>query len=101
MHALMAAVLLWVAGLDALDLNAEPEPPNGELGEIEEGVRTGEGNAVIGADGLAGFAGDAELAAQPRHLLPVQQPGNKLQTLIHEFTRLPGHLALPAKGPIV
>src|ERR1700730_8232728 len=52
MHALMAAVLLRAAWFDALDLDAEPEPPDGELGEVEEGIRTGEGNAVIGADGL-------------------------------------------------
>ena len=56
-HALVAAVLLRVSGLDALDLYAEPEPPDGELGEVEEGIRTCEGNAVIGADGL----GQAEL----------------------------------------
>jgi len=52
MHALVAAVLLRMAGLDALDLDAQPEPPDGELGEVEEGIRTGEGNAVIGTDGL-------------------------------------------------
>jgi len=57
MHALMASVLLRMARLDALDLDAEPEPPNGELGEVEEGIRTGEWNAVIGADGF----GQAEL----------------------------------------
>ena len=57
MHALMAAVLLRMAGLDALDFDAEPEPPDGELGEVEERIRTGEGNAVIGADG----PGQAEL----------------------------------------
>lgn len=34
-------------------------------------------------------------------LLPVQQPGNELQSFVHGFTRLPGHSALPAKGPIV
>src|SRR5437016_1027100 len=57
MHAFMAAVLLRVARFDALDLDTEPEPPDGELGEVEEGIRTGEGNAVIGADGF----GQAEL----------------------------------------
>jgi hypothetical protein len=34
-----------------------------------------------------------------RHLLPVQQPTNELHALIHGFTRLPGHFALPAEGP--
>src|SRR5215217_1972010 len=52
MHAFMPAVLLWVARLDALDLDAESEPPDGELGQIEEGICTGERNAIIGANGL-------------------------------------------------
>ena len=34
-HALMAAVLLGMTWLDALDSNAEPEPPDGKLGEVE------------------------------------------------------------------
>ncbi len=51
MHALMAAVLLRMAGLDALDADAEPEPPDGELGEAEKRIGTGEGDAVVGADG--------------------------------------------------
>src|SRR6267142_3959266 len=50
MHALVPAVLLRVAGLDALDGDAEPQPPHRELGEAEEGTRTGEGDAVVGAD---------------------------------------------------
>ena len=57
MHALVAAVLLRVAGLDALDLDAEPQPPDRELAQAEEGVGTGEGHAVVGADG----AGQAKL----------------------------------------
>jgi hypothetical protein len=50
-HALVAAVLLGVSWLDALDGDAESEPPDGELGEIEEGVGAGKGDAIVGADG--------------------------------------------------
>jgi hypothetical protein len=42
----MATVLLRMAGLDALDLDAEPEPPDGALGEVEERIRTGEGKPL-------------------------------------------------------
>ena len=51
MHTLVAAVLLRVAGLDAFDCDPEPEPPDREFGQVEECVGTGEGHAVIGADG--------------------------------------------------
>jgi hypothetical protein len=37
--------------------------------------------------------------APPSSLRP--QPGNELQSFIHEITLLPGHFALLAKGPIV
>jgi len=47
--------------LDALDRDAEPEPPDGELGQVEEGVGAGEGNAVVGADGLRQAALGEEL----------------------------------------
>src|SRR5579871_4433783 len=50
MHALVAAVLLGMAGLDAFDGDAEPQPPDGELGEIEQAVRTGERDAIVGTD---------------------------------------------------
>ena len=56
---------------------------------------------VAGEDLVAGLARDAELPAQPRHLLPVQQPGDELEALIHRVTLLPGHVCSPAKSPIV
>src|SRR3977135_1495022 len=49
-HALVTAVLLRMSRLDAFDRNAEAKPPDRELGEIEQGIGTGEGNAVVGAD---------------------------------------------------
>jgi hypothetical protein len=50
MHAFVAAVLLGMTGLDALDVEAEAEPPDGQLGEIEEGIRACEGNPIIRSD---------------------------------------------------
>jgi hypothetical protein len=50
-HALVTSVLLRVARLDPLDLNAEPQPPHRELREVEQGIGAGEGHAVVGADG--------------------------------------------------
>ncbi len=50
MHAFMAAVLLWMARLDALDANAQPEPSDGELAQVEQGVGGSEGHAVVAAD---------------------------------------------------
>ena len=52
MHAFMAAVLLRMAWLDALDLDAEPQPPHRELAAAEERIGACEGNAVVGADGF-------------------------------------------------
>jgi len=46
---------------------------------------------------VAGLARDAELPAQPRHLLPFQHAGNELQSLVHGFAHLPGHLRSPQK----
>src|SRR3984893_11123358 len=52
MHAFMAAVLLRMARLDALDGNAEPQPPNGESALVEETMGRVKGHAVVGTDGL-------------------------------------------------
>src|SRR5580700_7319214 len=52
MHAFMAAVLLRMARLDALDGNAEAQPPNGESAQVEETVGRSEGHAVVGTNGL-------------------------------------------------
>jgi transposase len=50
MHAFMAPVLLRMAGLNAFDANAQPQPPHRKLGEIEKSVGRSERNAVVGAD---------------------------------------------------
>ena len=52
-HALVATVLLGMSGLDALDLDAEAQPPDREPGEAEQRIAGGEGHAVVGADGAA------------------------------------------------
>ena len=51
MHALVTAVLLRLSGFDSLDLDAEPEPPDREFGEIEKCIGTCEGHPVVRADG--------------------------------------------------
>jgi hypothetical protein len=43
-------------------------------------------------DLVAGLAGDAELAAQRRYLLAIQNPRNEFETLVHA-------VAPPAKAP--
>ena len=50
MHPLVPAVLLRMAGRDAFDLDPESQPPDRELAEVEQSLRAGEGNAVIGPD---------------------------------------------------
>src|SRR3982751_2613996 len=61
MHAFMPAVLLGMAWFDALDGNAEPEPPHRKPREVVEAIGRSEGNAVVGADSL----GQAALFEQP------------------------------------
>src|ERR1700730_14597917 len=46
-------------------------------------------------DFVACFAGDIELPAQHRHLLPVQQSSHKTQPLVHLATLPPRHLGSP------
>jgi hypothetical protein len=60
-HALVTTVLLRMAGLDALDGDAQAQPPDGQLGEVEQGVGAGEGDAVVGADGGREAALEEEL----------------------------------------
>jgi len=51
-HAFMTAVLLGMPRFDALDANAEAEPPHRQLAQSEQSVGTCERNAVIGTDGV-------------------------------------------------
>ena len=51
-HAFMAPVLLRLSGLDAFDADAEAQPPDRQGAEAEQGIGGGEGDTVIGADGL-------------------------------------------------
>jgi len=51
MHPLVAAILLWLAGLDVLVTDTEFEPPGGELRETCRGLG-GEGRAIVRADGI-------------------------------------------------
>ncbi len=50
-HALMAPILLGMARPDALDGDAEAQPPDGEFGEGVEPVGAGKGHAIVGAYG--------------------------------------------------
>jgi hypothetical protein len=47
MHALMAAVPLRMARLYALDLDAEPEPPDREPARADKRIGAREGNPII------------------------------------------------------
>ena len=50
MHPLMPAVLLRMAGLDALDLNPETEPPDRQFAEPVDRMGGRERHAVVGPD---------------------------------------------------
>jgi hypothetical protein len=49
-HAFMPAILLWMTGLNAFDGDAQTQPPDGELGEVEQRVGRGEGHSVVRTD---------------------------------------------------
>jgi len=80
MHALVAAVLVRLSGLDELGGDAEGDPPHGELGEASDGGG-GEGMAVVGADPLGEAqlpeqmfeAPDGGLEIEPEHASAVQE----------------------------
>src|SRR2546425_8720177 len=57
----LSPVLLRVSGLDAFDGDAQAEPPDRELRQIEQGIGAGEGNSVIRAD----TDGEPTLGEQP------------------------------------
>ena len=48
---------------------------------------------------VAGLAGHAEIPADVRHGLPVQQTGDKAKALFHHRTRFPRHQHLPPANP--
>ena len=50
MHALMTAVLLRMARLNPFNADAQPQPPDGQLAQIEQGVGGSEGHTVVTAD---------------------------------------------------
>src|SRR4030095_15020527 len=52
-------------------------------------------------DLVAGLARDPELVAQHRHLLAVEQAGDKSNALVHDVTLLPRHAPLLLKGQSV
>ena len=54
---------------------------------------------VMAEELIAGLLGDAKLP-MPYHLLVIKQPGDKSNTLIHQFTHFPGHLKFPLNAQL-
>jgi hypothetical protein len=51
MHAFRAAVLLRMTRLDAFNANPQPEPPDRELAQVEQGLAGSERRSVIYVSG--------------------------------------------------
>ena len=80
MHVLMFSVLAGARGFDKLRCDAEPNEPDGELGETAESVGS-EGSAVIGADPL----GEAELTEEAlEHLSGGEELGSGEAAAVEE-----------------
>lgn len=60
-HPLVPAVLLRMARFDPLDLNPQPQPPDGQFAEAVERVRGRERHAIVGAN----RAGQPEVLERP------------------------------------
>jgi len=56
MHAFVAAILLRMARLDALNANAEAKPPDGKFAEVEQSIGRRKRDAIVAAD-VAGTPG--------------------------------------------
>ena len=79
-HALVGTVLLRAPRLDALDADAEPEPPKRERGEAVEPVRGGERHPIVGAD----RRGQAALLEQAVERGDDRILARRLQRLAHQ-----------------
>src|SRR5258708_36043742 len=83
MHALMAAVLLRMTRLDPFNANTEPEPPHGQLAQVEQRMGRSEGHAVVAANASR----QAALLKKPlKHSESVVFPGRRKSLTGEEIT---------------
>src|SRR5437016_511177 len=93
-----AGVLLLELDDGLLDLEGElAGMPVGPSGAIRQAIQPTV--LVTTEDLVAGLAGDPELPAQHRHLLPVEPTGHKPKPFVHLVTLLPRHLRTPSQMP--